>query len=84
MSKDKPSLDQLMRDAWNDPQLSDGDMPMAKTPYNNYKQAVSKLEEPDNDLLVDDPNEHCVRAMTEEEFNWRMKFDSVFNNRWTA
>jgi len=82
MSKDKSSLDQLMRDAWNDPQLSDGDMPMVKTPYHYYKLAVSKLEEPDNDLLVDDPNEHCVRAMTEEEFYWRLERDSNFESKW--
>ena len=75
----KPSLDQLMRDAWDE---YNNHNPLIKTPYHYYKLAVSKLEEPDFDLLVDDPNEHCTRAMTEEEFNWRMDNDTQFSARW--
>lgn len=71
----KPSLDQLMRDAWND-QL------YKLSAYRHYEIAVSKLEEPDYDLLVDDPNEHCTRMLTEEEFNWRIDNDPQFSARW--
>ena len=81
MSKDKPSLDQLMRDA-----VADLHQQLIATDamYTKYLSAVKLLEEPDNDLLVDDPNEHCVRVMTEDEFFWRRDRDEQFKQRWTV
>ena len=70
MSKDKPSLDQLMREAY------------AQTPYTKYLSAVKALQEPDFDLLIDAPNEHCLREMTEEEFYYRLEADQQFKQRW--
>lgn len=36
--------------------------------YRWYLKYVSTLEEPDYDYLADDPNQHCTRAFTMEEF----------------
>jgi len=79
MSKDKLSLDQLMRDAYAGAQEASM---QAQAMYTKYLSAVKVLEEPDNDLLVDDPNEHCLRAMTEEEFFWRIERDLNFKLKW--
>jgi hypothetical protein len=81
MSKDKPSLDQLMRDAYAGARQQ---VIATQAMYTKYLSAVKLLEEPDNDLLVDDPNEHCVRVMTEDEFFWRIDKDEQFKQRWTV
>ncbi len=79
MSKDKISLDQLMRDAYDGARQA---IIAAQAMYDKYLSAVRLLEEPDNDLLVDDPNENCMRAMTEEEFYWRLERDEKFEQKW--
>ncbi len=79
MSKDKPSLDQLMRDAYDGARQA---IIAAQAMYDKYLSAVRLLEEPDNDLLVDDPNENCVRTMTEEEFFLRIERDNSFESKW--
>lgn len=79
MSKDKPSLDQLMRDAYAGARQA---VIATQAMYDKYLSAVKLLEEPDNDLLVDDPNENCVRTMTEDEFFWRLERDKSFESKW--
>lgn len=50
--------------------------------YDNYLFYVNKLEEPDYDFFVDDPNQNEVRLMTLEEFinEWDInsKFQKMF------
>jgi len=36
--------------------------------YDNYLFYTNKLEEPDYEFLIDDPNQNKVRVMTLEEF----------------
>ena len=43
--------------------------------YREYKNYASKLEEPDYDVHVDDPNQNCTRLMTIEEFTQAIKDD---------
>ena len=75
----KPSLDQLMRDAYEGARQQ---VIATQAMYTNYLSAVKLLEEPDNDLLVDDANENCVRKMTEDEFFWRIERDQQFKQKW--
>ncbi len=49
--------------------------------YREYKNYAGKLEEPDYDVHIDDPNENKVRLMTIEEFTDRVKTDDVFAKR---
>jgi len=79
MSKDKINLDQLMRDAYDGARQA---IIATQAMYDKYLSAVRLLEEPDNDLLVDDPNENCVRTMTEDEFFWRIHTDKIFEQKW--
>ncbi len=53
-----------------------------QTPYTKYLSAVKALQEPDFDLLIDAPNEHCLRGMTEEEFYYRVETDEQFKQKW--
>ena len=50
--------------------------------YDNYLFYANKLEEPDYDFFVDDPNQNEVRLMTLEEFinEWDInpKFQKMF------
>jgi hypothetical protein len=50
--------------------------------YDNYLFYANKLEEPDYDFLIDDPNQNEVRLMTLEEFinEWDInpKFQEMF------
>lgn len=52
------------------------------TYYDNYLFYANKLEEPDYDFFVDDPNQNEVRLMTLEEFinEWDInpKFQEMF------
>jgi hypothetical protein len=79
MIKGKPSLDQFMRDAYAGARQQ---VIATQAMYDKYLSAVKLLEEPDYDLLVDDPNEHCVRVMTEDEFFWRIDRDKNFESKW--
>jgi hypothetical protein len=45
-------------------------------------QIANKLEEPDYEYHVDDPNANCTRLMTEEEFSYRMVVDETFASKW--
>lgn len=49
--------------------------------YREYKNYAGKLEEPDYDVHVDDPNQNCTRLMTIEEFTERVKTDDSFAKR---
>jgi thymidylate synthase len=49
--------------------------------YKNYLRIANKLEEPDYDVHVDDPNESVIRAMTPEEFKKAIKTDQRFADR---
>lgn len=49
--------------------------------YKKYKGYAGKLEEPDYDVHVDDPNQNCTRLMTIEEFTDRIKIDGEFARR---
>jgi len=50
--------------------------------YDNYLFYTNKLEEPDYEFLIDDPNQNKVRVMTLEEFinEWDInpKFQEMF------
>lgn len=46
--------------------------------YREYKNYAGKLEEPDYDVHIDNPNENRVRLMTIEEFGDRIKTDDKF------
>lgn len=43
--------------------------------YREYKNYAGKLEEPDYDVHVDDPNQNCTRLMTFDEFTQAIKDD---------
>lgn len=79
MSKDKPSLDQLMRDAYAGVEEA---LMQAQAMYTKYLSAVKALQEPDFDLLIDAPAVDCLREMTEEEFYYRLETDQQFKQRW--
>jgi hypothetical protein len=40
----------------------------AMSPYQEYLEYCKTIEEPDYRFLVEDPNQNCVRPLTEEEF----------------
>jgi hypothetical protein len=50
--------------------------------YNKYRKFAGKLEEPDYEYHVDDPNANCTRLMTEQEFSYRMVVDETFASKW--
>lgn len=50
--------------------------------YKHYCNTVSKYEEPDYDVHVDDPIKNNTRIMTREEFIYRIKNDAVFAEKW--
>jgi thymidylate synthase len=43
--------------------------------YREYKNYAGKLDEPDYDFHVDDPNQNCTRLMTFDEFTQAIKDD---------
>jgi thymidylate synthase len=43
--------------------------------YEKYKAYCTALEEPDTDVLFEDLQQHCLRMMTEKEFNEAIKRD---------
>jgi thymidylate synthase len=43
--------------------------------YREYKNYAGKLEEPDYDIHIDDPNQNCTRLMTFDEFTEAIKDD---------
>ena len=50
--------------------------------YEKYCEIAGKVEEPDYDIHVDDPNQNCTRLMTKEEFINKCKTDSEFSETW--
>jgi thymidylate synthase len=50
--------------------------------YKNYCKIAGAYEEPDYDVHIDNPNEHSIRLMTQEEFINRIKKDSKFAQKW--
>jgi thymidylate synthase len=50
--------------------------------YKNYCKVAGAYEEPDYDVHIDEPNEHSIRLMTQEEFINRIKKDSKFAQKW--
>lgn len=50
--------------------------------YKNYCKIAGSVEEPDYSMHIDDPQQGCVRLMTEAEFVYQIKIDSEFADRW--
>ena len=50
--------------------------------YEKYCEIAGKVEEPDYDIHVDDPNQNCTRLMTKEEFINKCKINPEFSERW--
>lgn len=50
--------------------------------YKNYCKIAGSMEEPDYDIHVDDPNQHCTRLMTMEEFINKIKTNDEFAEKW--
>ena len=50
--------------------------------YKSYCKIAGSMEEPDYDIHVDDPNQHCTRLMTMEEFINKIKTDDEFAKKW--
>ena len=55
---------------------------MINEAYEKYCKIAGKVEEPDYDIHVDDPNQNCTRLMTKEEFINKCKINPEFSERW--
>jgi hypothetical protein len=49
--------------------------------YKSYKQVCDALEEPDMDLLFDDPIQNVTRALTLDEFKEEVHKDYFYNDK---
>ena len=50
--------------------------------YNNYINYCNQLEEPDLQVLVDDPSGNCIRPLTAEEFEFAIETNHKFRSDW--
>jgi thymidylate synthase len=50
--------------------------------YAKYKKKVQQLTEPDNELLIEDITNNCLRPMTQQEFVETIKNDDGFAKQW--
>lgn len=50
--------------------------------YKSYCKLAGSFEEPDYSVHIDDPNNNCVRVLSNEEFIEKIKTDDEFANKW--